>query len=476
MPVKPNGGTESLAWYRGREYVLITVLGLLYLALMGKYGAFEVDNTWFLSFSYSFWVDHIPTDSFMLSAFPSGMGGVVAFGKLAAVVQGTVLNLFGWSLTNAILLSIVFTLLSLVLLAQTCRQLGYSTNFTLCYVALLGFSEPFVSVSQLARYEFLLVFLLALALWLATRNRPVLAVLTAALATEIEPTGIVVALATVTFLFSLNVRSKATRPSRLLLSILVGVAGALAVYLVLHRDIVSILRTADWISFNRRPVAWPGGFVTAYYIVFRRHLPELAVVIAAVVMCFLPGKRHLLWEWPALCVGVIVVASSLLRWPNVHYFCLIAPFLCLFVLQVFYADRYRNLILAAIVLFTVPQYAWRYRIWSSHHAAVSKGEQREVSEAIARAALVSGKPPEELRIVGNYWLWFAHPYLFVNLDRLIFTPATLDNADLVLCFDQHVNPVSRMDISCPELNAADYREVESLTLRSGQVRLLRPAR
>jgi hypothetical protein len=175
-------------------------------------------------------------------------------------------------------------------------------------------------------------------------------------------------------------------------------------------------------------------------------------------------------------VGVIVVASSLLRWPNVNYFCLIAPFLCLFVLQVFYSDRYRNLILAAIVLFTAPQYAWRYRIWSSDHAAVSQREQREVSEAIARAAPVLGKPPEQLRVLGNYRLWFAHPHLFVNLDRLIFTPAALDNADLILCFDQHVNPPSRMDISCPELNPADYREVESLTLRFGQVRLLRPAR
>jgi hypothetical protein len=128
------------------------------------------------------------------------------------------------------------------------------------------------------------------------------------------------------------------------------------------------------------------------------------------------------------------------------------------------------------VLFTVPQYAWRYRIWSSDHAAVSQREQREVGEAIARAALVLGKPPEQLRILGNYWLWFAHPHLFVNMDRLILTPAALDNADLILCFDQHVNPVSRMDISCPELNPADYREVESPTLRFGQVRLLRPAR
>jgi hypothetical protein len=76
MPIKPNGDADTAAWFQRSEYVLIALLGLLYLALMGKYGALELDNIWFLSFSHSFWVDHISTDGFMLSTFPSGMGGV----------------------------------------------------------------------------------------------------------------------------------------------------------------------------------------------------------------------------------------------------------------------------------------------------------------------------------------------------------------------------------------------------------------
>jgi hypothetical protein len=476
MPIKPSGDADTAAWFRRREYILIAILGLLYLALMGKYRAVELDNIWFLSFSHSFWVDHISTDGLMLATFPNGMGGVVAFGKIAAFVQGSVLNVVGWSLTHAILISIFFTLLSLVLFAQTCRRLGFSANFTLCYVALLGFSEPFVAVSQRARYEFLTVFLMAVALWLAARQRPALAVFVAALATEIEPVGVVVVLATVTFLLSSEVREKALSSSRFIFSVVAGTAAALAVYFLLHPDIVSVLRSADWIAFKKQPASLPGGFVAAYYFVYRRHLPELAVVLVAGVMSLMPGKRHLLGKWPALCVGVVGVAGSLLRWPNSEYFCLIAPFLCLFVLQVFYVERYRNVILAVIVLFTVPQYAWRYRIWSSRHAALSQHDQREVGAAIDRAAALVGTPSEGLHIVGNYTVWFAHPRQFVNLNRLIVTPTMLRDADLILCFDQPVNPPSKQDISCPELNPSEYGEVESMKLGAQQLRLLRPMR
>ena len=478
MYTKPDGEEGSPAWFQRREYLLIALLGLLYLALIRKYSGFELDNIWFLNFSHSFWVDHLQTDTFMLKPFPAGMGGVAGFGKLAAVIQGVTLNLVGWSLTNAILISIAFTLLSLVLFAQTCSCLGYSGNFTLCYIAFLGFTEPFVAVSQRARYEFLAIFLLSLALWLAARNKPILAIFVAALATEIEPAAIVITCATATFLFSSNIRSKAFRMPALLLRIFWGAAAAMVVYLLLHPHIVSLFQSADWVSLKQQPASasWPGGFVAAYYIVYRRHLPELVLLFAAIAAFLLPRNRHLLLEWPALCTLVIVVAATILRWANTSYFCFIAPFLCFFILQAFYSDRYRNWILAAILFFTLPQYAWRYRIWSSRHAALSQHDQNEIGAAIARAATAIGKPPEELHLLGNYTVWFAHPHLFVNLNRLIVNPSMLHDADVILCFDEPVNPPSRQEISCPELNSADYRQIESMALRNNQFRLLRPIR
>src|SRR5580704_3947309 len=133
MYAKDTGNGDSPIWFKRPEYPLIAFIALLYIALIGRYNAFDLDSRWFPSFSHAFWVDHIQTDPFMLGIFPSGMGGVIAFGKLAAIIQGALLNLFGWSLAAATLISSAFVLLSLILLSRTCLNLGFSANFTLCY-------------------------------------------------------------------------------------------------------------------------------------------------------------------------------------------------------------------------------------------------------------------------------------------------------------------------------------------------------
>src|ERR1700722_13315618 len=98
------------SYSRYSEYGLIFFIGLVYFLLIGKYRAFDIDNAWFPSFSYGFWIQHVSTDSFMLKTFPDGMGGVRAFGKLAAVTQGFVSSMSGWTLKGSEMLSAVFVL------------------------------------------------------------------------------------------------------------------------------------------------------------------------------------------------------------------------------------------------------------------------------------------------------------------------------------------------------------------------------
>jgi hypothetical protein len=482
MYAKDSGSDDSPIWFKRPEYALIVFIALLYIALIGRYNAFDLDSRWFPSFSHAFWVDHIQTDPFMLGIFPSGMGGVIAFGKLAAIIQGALLSLFGWSLAAATLISAAFVLLSLILLARTCRHLGYSANFTLCYIALLGFTEPFFAASHRARFEFLPVFLLALALWLAARNNIVLSIFLAALATEVEPAAIVIAFAVATFLLSSNAQSRSLRTSQLIARILLGATAAAAVFFFLHPHIISIFRSANWAALDQGNLHLPGGlhipkgFFIAYYLDFHRHLPELALLLAAIARCALPDKRHLLLQWPALCSAVIVVLATLLHWPNHAYFVFIAPFRCLFVMQAIYADKYRHWILAAILLFTLPQYAHRYKWRSPQYAALSQHDDKRVTAAITRAATLIGKPPDQLNIIGNYALWFAHPHLFVNLNKRIVTPGMLAGADLLLCFEQRIDPSARTneEIPCADLNQIDYKLAETINLHGQQLQLRIP--
>jgi hypothetical protein len=165
----------------------------------------------------------------------------------------------------------------------------------------------------------------------------------------------------------------------------------------------------------------------------------------------------------------------LLSWPNVAYFAFIAPFIWFFVLQVFYTDRRRNRILAAILLFTLPQYIHRYKLWSPQLIrAFSLGEQKDLQAAIGRAAARIGKEPGELNILGDYALWFAHPHLFVNLNKEIVNPEMLRSADLLLCLDRPMNPnaVTTQEVLCSGVGAVDYKEAETITLHGRTLQLL----
>ena len=415
----------------------------------------------------------------MSGVFPIGMGGVVGFGKLPAIIQGSLLSIFGWSLLGSTLISISFVLLALILLTDMCRRLGYSSGFTFCFIAFVGLTESFVAASQKTRYEFLALFLLSLALWLTARRHVTLAIFVAALAAEAEPAAIVVPCAVLTAILVQDINDRRQGRPYLGLGIfariLLGALPALGIYLLLHPHTISIIRSADW-----RPIqnaAFPGGFVLSYYFHLKRHLPEFAVLITAIVVCFI-HKRFLLVQWPALCIITIVVVSALLRWPNPPYFCFISPFLGLFILQTFYTEQLRNWLLAGIFLLTLPQYVYRYYYWASRHAGFSQQEENQVNAAINRTAVLLGKSPEQLKIIGNFNLWFAHPNGFINLAKGDATNTMLNSADLLLCFDQAIDPILEraisLELTCHDLDRIPYRMGETLDLHGNQVHLRIP--
>jgi hypothetical protein len=454
------------------EYVLIFFIGLLYVVLIGRYRAYDLDCVWFLSFSHAFSNQHISTDPLMLETFPYGMGGVIAFGKIAAFIQGAILNIFGWTLAASTMISIVFVVAALVLIADMCRQLGYSSRFTLCFIALLGLSEPFVSTSQKTRYEFVPVFFLALALWLVARNFITMGTFVAAMAAEIEPAAVVIPLAVITVILIQGRRDRTVQQR--IPRILLGSIAALGFYFLLHPNIISIFRSARWGKISNG--TYPGGFVAEYYFHFKRHLLDLALLVAALVVA-IRSKRHLLTEWPAFAILTILVASALLRWGNSVYFSFASPFLCLFIMRSLFSERYWKWIFAAILLATVPQYAYRYHYWSVRSAGFSQQDQLRVASAIDRASAQIGKSPAQVHILGNFNLWYAHPDHFVNLDRRIVTPAVFHDADMLLCFDKLLDPIlapaNNFEIPCSSLNSFT-KPIEQMTIRGHELQIRIP--
>lgn len=466
--------TRAARWYKEREYAVVFLVALIYIAMIGRYRAYDLDTVWWLSFSHSYWVQHIPTDTLMLFRFPFGMGGVVAFGKLPGIVQGILLGLFGWSYVAAVGISIAFVVLGLLLFANACRRFGYGINFTCCAVALLGLTESFVSASQKARGEFLSVFLLCLALWLGSRSNIVFSMFVAALAAEVQPAAIVIPIAIFVMLVLRNRLGQ--RTGWFLLQAAAGTAAAAAIYFLLHPHILTTVRSAPW--GNLRNGTFPGGFVGAYYFVTRRHLPELALLLSAVGTRLLVGKRDLLLHWPALCSLTIIIMSVLLHWANPPYFAFLSPFVCLFILEALYSDRYFRWFLAGILVLTLPQYVYRFYYWQSRDAGFSQEDEQRVAGVLDRVAASEGKAPAQLHIVGNYNLWFAHPSNFINLDTRAVNEAMLRNADVLLCFDKPVDPILApsqiTEIPCASLNSVPSKTVAVIPLHGHQVQVRIP--
>src|SRR5690348_12341818 len=112
--------TNSVARANAGKYtkmsvaVITSLVVAVYAARFAVYRSnVAIDTPWDLSFSYNYCVKGVDTDATFAIAFPGGMGGTVAFGKLAAIVQCAALTPFGWSLAAANVLSIACVVLSM---------------------------------------------------------------------------------------------------------------------------------------------------------------------------------------------------------------------------------------------------------------------------------------------------------------------------------------------------------------------------
>src|SRR5689334_20709755 len=89
-------------------WIIAILVVSIYIMMFGVYRVnVAIDTPWDLSFSYNYCVKGIDTDATFGIQFPGGMGGTVAFGKLAAIVQCAALAPFDWSLVAANVLSLV---------------------------------------------------------------------------------------------------------------------------------------------------------------------------------------------------------------------------------------------------------------------------------------------------------------------------------------------------------------------------------
>jgi hypothetical protein len=378
--------------------VIAVLVIAVYAALFGVYRCnLTIDTPWYLSFSYNYCIKGIDNDATFGGSFPFSMGGTVAFGKLAAMVQCATLAPFNWSLVAANVLSIAGVVLSMTAIFVFLVGEGFGRFGAVTCCLALAATEPFVAMANQSKYEYITFLLAVCGLVLAARRHLFLAGLISVLAIEVQPIGIMAPIYLISHELSRMFQTRRLRPEfdRVAKLLLGGVLG-LAVYFILHPDILALLTaSSNSAGWN----AYPTHFLYGYFFETRlyRHLPEL-VVFTACLLVHIWRRDYMRWPFPIIASLATLFSGFFLRHGNSFYvpFWYFPSFLLVFLTI---SVTWRAVALPALVLVLfVPQYAVAY-IEGRKYA-----DQGELQ--VARSAIASrGTDLSHAHIFGDSIFW-----------------------------------------------------------------------
>jgi hypothetical protein len=384
--------------YTPKSVSIVAVLVLaVYAILFGVYRCnVAIDTPWYLSYSYNYCIKGIDIDVTFGVPFPLGHGGTVAFGKLAAIVQCAALAPFNWSLVAANVLSVAGVVLSMAAIYAFLVGEGFGRFGALTCCLALAATEPFVAMANQSKYEYITFLLAVCGMLLAARRHLFLAGLISVLAIEVQPIGIMAPIYLIAYELSRMIQTRRFRlefdsVAKLVLG---GVLG-LAVYFILHPDILALLAASDTAEWHQGSIHFLYGyfFETRLY----RHLPELAV-FAACLLVHIWRRDYMQWPFPIIASLATFFIGFVLRHHNGYYapFWYFPSFLLVF-LTISVAWRAVAVPALVLVLF-VPQYAVAY---VEGHKYAGQGELQ-----VARSAIGSrGTDLSHAHIFGDFIFW-----------------------------------------------------------------------
>jgi hypothetical protein len=325
------------------------------------------------------------------------MGGTVAFGKIAAIVQCATLSPFNWSLVAANVLSVAGVVSSLAAIFVFLVGEGFGRFAAITCCLALAATEPFVAMANQSKYEYITFLLAVCGLLLAARRRLFLAGLISVLAIEVQPIGIMAPVYLISYELSrmFQIRQFRLEFARVTNLVLGGVLG-LAVYFILHPDILALLAaSSNSAGWN----AYPTHFLYEYFFVARlyRHLPEL-VVFAACLVVHIWRRDYMRWPFPIIASLATFFIGFFLHHGNSYYtpFWYFPSFLLVF-LTIGVAGRAVAVPVLVLVLF-IPQYAVAYVL---AHKYAGQSELQVARSAIAGR----GTDLSHAHIFGDFIFW-----------------------------------------------------------------------
>jgi len=403
IPPSPRPLVRDAMCANKYSMISVSIVAILvvavYAVMFGNYRPHTaVDTPWELSWSYNYCIRGIDTDVTFGTTFPTGPGGTVAFGKLAAMVQCAALAPFNWSLVAANVLSVAGVALSMAVIFTFLVGEGFGRLGAVTCCLTLAATEPFVAMANISRYDYVTFLLAVCGLLLAARRHLLLSGFISTLAIEVHPIGIMAPIYLIAYELGRMIQA---RRYHLELGgvakMALGGALGLAIYWILHPHILALLAASP------NPAEWypSSHFLYGYFFEQRlyRHLPELSV-FAACLLVHIWRRDYIQWPFPIIASLATLFMGFLLPHGNFYYtpFWYFPSFLLVF-LTVSASLRAIVLPVFVLVLF-VPQYAVAY-VWGHKYSYARQGELQ-----VARSAIASrGTDLSHAHIFGDFTFW-----------------------------------------------------------------------
>ncbi len=368
---------------------VVLAMAVTYYLLHITYIPTNSDDAWTTSFAYNYFYRGELHDT----VFGRPAGTLIAFGYSYAALQKLALDAFGWTRSNAILLSTCLFFLSLPFWWRISRSFGCSQSVSLSYVLVFPLWEPLFRIANTARPDACCLLFVSIALFLAQQRRYIWAGVASGIAFEVHQMGILAFLLVgIHALFELRSRYKEKKQIYILLSgWFTGIILGVSYYLFLH--IPYLMDTLHSVSEMH---SWNGNFILDYFFVTSsyRHIPIFIFICFIIVASF---WLKLVTKFLELYVIIfsILLFSVLFPRPNVYYSAYFFVFITLITTIVMERYKRLNTFLLLFVIFVVLQYSYiYYKNMSFDMSTFTTSMKREVPQTCDT-------------ITGPFNAWFA---------------------------------------------------------------------
>lgn len=364
------------------------VIGLLYFVFHDSYMNEYLDNAWSFSWAYGWWTNGQVYDQ--VFGYLDGDGGTALFSRSYVFIYGAIASLLGWSRGVGIGISSAFTIGTAVLWYFIIRELNYRKELAVSFALIILVLEIFYGNGHKIRVDSMALFLDSLAFLLFIRNRYFWAGLILAVAFETHPFAIAAGFWMLAWLWSERRQVFGDWRTYIFhgLCFFAGLALGFLYWWLLHGRYVGDA------NLNGR---LGGNVLLSYYFGMRyswRHIPELVLVVASLAVFLI--RRS--WKTHPFVLPFIIaslVSTLVMARGNYHYAAYVYPSFVLILLLVSDDLNAAPLLLAGVLLFQLPQYAWLFY------------DQRGYIHSEYISTLRHHVPADSNSIYGHPGAWFA---------------------------------------------------------------------